>query len=90
VNTLGDDHAQLATAYSTTEIALFRHITDQIMTARDGRFEVSTMDVMAGARQLHRDGKSGQLTNTQVEDLLDRFVADQWLYKTRYLFNYGG
>ena len=88
VNTMDDELSQLATTFNSTEIALFRQIVEMVMTDRNGRLEVSTTEAMNAGRQLHRDGKSGQLSNAQIEQLFDRFVRDRWLDRSRQVLIY--
>ncbi|KAI0028114.1 Nse1 non-SMC component of SMC5-6 complex-domain-containing protein [Vararia minispora EC-137] len=77
VNRRDDDVAQVASDYSPQEIAYFKALVDEIMTAPNNAFSVSSIAAM-------RDPpKPGNMTKTAAEGVLSSFVARGWLLRSR-------
>ncbi|RUS20981.1 Nse1 non-SMC component of SMC5-6 complex-domain-containing protein [Endogone sp. FLAS-F59071] len=98
VNTNDDEIAQLATEYSAAEITYFKRLTiqesnslylvasdllcplqiDLIVHADDEAFSVTSLVALREASKL-----KPSISKSAAETLLDRFVADGWLIKSR-------
>ncbi|KAI9029046.1 Nse1 non-SMC component of SMC5-6 complex-domain-containing protein [Phycomyces nitens] len=78
VNTLDDEISQLATDYSPGTIMYFRQLVEKIMTADDEDYAINSMEAIRLGQKM-----TPPLTQRDTQDLLDRLVADGWLYCTR-------
>ncbi|RIA83400.1 Nse1 non-SMC component of SMC5-6 complex-domain-containing protein [Glomus cerebriforme] len=78
VNTNGDEIAKLATEYTPIEITYFRRLIELIVTAEDEAFSVSSILALKEASKL-----KPSISKSNGETLLQRFVDDKWLNKSR-------
>ncbi|KAH9926227.1 uncharacterized protein B0H18DRAFT_1119120 [Fomitopsis serialis] len=76
VNRKGDEVAQLATEYTPLEIAYFKAVLHQIMSAPNEAFCISSMAALRETNNLN-------MTKSQAEVVLSSFVAKGWLIKSR-------
>ncbi|KAK7014916.1 Non-structural maintenance of chromosomes element 1 [Favolaschia claudopus] len=79
VNRKGDEVAQMATDYTPTEIAFFKALVDQIMSAPRESFSLSSLAALREVSVL----KKSNMTKTQAEVVLSSFVAKGWLQKSK-------
>ncbi|KAL0088195.1 hypothetical protein F4703DRAFT_1926931 [Phycomyces blakesleeanus] len=78
VNTLDDEISQMATEYSPSTIMYFRQLAENIITAEDEDYAISSMEAIRLGQKM-----TPALTQKETQDLLDRLVADGWLFCTR-------
>jgi len=79
VNDKIDLVSQMATQYSTQEIALFKQIVEQIIFAPNEAYSISSI------RALHEVSNlpvKSSMTKSQAEMVLQSFVAREWLAKS--------
>ncbi|KZT67711.1 hypothetical protein DAEQUDRAFT_672764 [Daedalea quercina L-15889] len=76
VNRKGDEVAQLATEYTALEIAYFKAVLHQIITATNDAFCISSMAALRETNNLN-------MSKSQAEVVLSSFVAKGWLVKSR-------
>ncbi|KAG9325353.1 hypothetical protein KVV02_004128 [Mortierella alpina] len=82
-NTNGQKIAQVATAYSPTELEYFKHLLDAIIMADDEAYCISSTAALHEAGNLkNAESKTVTLTKRDAEVLLDRFVADKWFIRS--------
>ncbi|KDQ18033.1 hypothetical protein BOTBODRAFT_29347 [Botryobasidium botryosum FD-172 SS1] len=79
VNTKGDEISQMATDYTPQEMAFFKQIIEQIITAPNEAFSVSSM---AALRTVNNLPVKSTMTKSQAEAVLGSFVARNWLVKS--------
>ncbi|KAH8833826.1 hypothetical protein DL96DRAFT_1578514 [Flagelloscypha sp. PMI_526] len=77
VNRKGDDIAQAATNYSAAEIAYFKALVTQIMLAPRKAYSISSTAALREVNFVKG------LTKLQAENVLDHFVANRWLNRSR-------
>ncbi|KAG7092331.1 hypothetical protein E1B28_008692 [Marasmius oreades] len=80
VNRKDDETAQLATDFTPSEIIYFKAIVEQIMSARNESFSLSSMVALGEVTALK--GKIN-MTKTQAENVLASFVAKGWLLRSK-------
>ncbi|KAJ4488115.1 Nse1 non-SMC component of SMC5-6 complex-domain-containing protein [Lentinula aciculospora] len=80
VNRKDDELAQVATDYNAIEIMYFKAIVEQIMLARNESFSVSSL---AALREVSAGKEKINLTKAQADILLDSFVANGWLLRSK-------
>jgi len=80
VNMKGDEIAQMATEYTANEIAFFKIIVELVMLAPNESFSVSSL---AALREVSSLPGKGSMTKSQGEVVLDSFVANGWLLKSK-------
>ncbi|KAF8654195.1 hypothetical protein AX16_003723 [Volvariella volvacea WC 439] len=80
VNRKGDEIAQMATEYNASEIAYFKATVEQIMLAPREAYSVSSF---AALREVSAIKPKVNLSKTQAEVVLNSFVANGWLRKSK-------
>lgn len=93
VNTSDDDIALLATTYTSSELSYFKALIEAIITSNDNFFikqtEALQLTFSSGAQEEEQETPtSSQLTaasftKTEKEFLIESFVKDGWLAKSR-------
>ncbi|KAF9438612.1 hypothetical protein BGZ76_006511 [Entomortierella beljakovae] len=83
-NTNGQKIAQVATGYTPTELEYFKHLLDSIVMADDEMFCISSTAALHEAGHLkNKENKPLVMSKREAEALLDRFVSDKWLIRSR-------
>ncbi|KAG8954669.1 hypothetical protein FRC04_011102 [Tulasnella sp. 424] len=80
VNTVGDELAQLATAYTATEITFFKQIVELIVMAPNESYSAGEITCLKEGNQLPAPMKVPLRHGTK---LLGSFVANGWLRKSK-------
>ncbi|EJD52933.1 hypothetical protein AURDEDRAFT_96824, partial [Auricularia subglabra TFB-10046 SS5] len=80
VNVKGDELAQLATEYGPAEIAFFKLLIEEIITAPNEAYSISSLHALKLVKQA-KTGNKG-ITRAQGEVVLSSFVANGWLTKS--------
>ncbi|KAH6918661.1 Nse1 non-SMC component of SMC5-6 complex-domain-containing protein [Coprinopsis sp. MPI-PUGE-AT-0042] len=78
VNRKGDEIAQVATDYTPAEIAFFKAVVEQIMSAGNDAFSVGSRAAVREITNLKLN-----MTQTHGENLLSSFVAKGWLHQSK-------
>ncbi|KZV86559.1 hypothetical protein EXIGLDRAFT_223799 [Exidia glandulosa HHB12029] len=80
LNMKGDELAQLATEYSAAEIAFFKQLIEEIVTAPNESYSISSIHALKQLKFAKVGNKT--ITRAQGEVLLSSFVANGWLTKS--------
>lgn len=75
ININGDSVSQLATSYSALEIAAFKKVLQEL--SKKSKFQATEMDLKLSLTS----SKAYELSGSKAENLLSRFIEDEWLTK---------